>query len=170
MAIKHTVPAGLPTGTVAGVVAGDDWRASHTAPDFERGLILGTTAALTPAAASAAAGTELYSTSKVCRVVEDLRYVTQVRMTALVIATGNVSGVTWDLQYRTTDASSWSGGTTTGCSLAIGTATAGVLRDTGWVSLPGGAQIATCYLSVVVGSTAQGTTAPTVGSLRLYFR
>ena len=63
MAIKHVVPAGLPTGTTAGKVAGDDWRADHQFPPFERTLIAGTTAALTPAAASAAAGTELYGTS-----------------------------------------------------------------------------------------------------------
>lgn len=170
MAIKHVVPAGLPTGTTAGKVAGDDWRADHQFPPFERTLIAGTTAALTPAAASAAAGTELYGTSKVCRLEEDLRYATQVKLVALVIANGNVAGVTWDLRYRTTDASAWSGSTTTGCTVPVGTGTTGTLRDSGWVNLPPGAQVDPVYLSVVVGATAQGTTAPTVGSLRLFVR
>lgn len=170
MAIKHAVPSGLPTGTVSGKVAGDDWRADHTFTPFVRTLIGGTTAALTPAAASAASGTELYATSKVTRLEEDLRYATQVRLVALVVANGNVAGVTWDLHYRTTDASTWSGSTTTGCTVAVGTGTTGTLRDSGWVTLPAGAQVDPCYLAVLVGATAQGTTAPTIGSLRLYVR
>ena len=133
-------------------------------------LIAGTTAALTPAAASAAAGTELYAVSKTCRLKESLDGATQVRLVALVIANGNVGGVTWDLVYRTTDASAWSGGTATGCTIPIGTGTVGTLRDSGWVNLPAGAKIDPCYLTVVVGAVAQGTTAPTIGSLRVYFR
>src|SRR5690242_7300939 len=35
MGIKHTVPSGLPTGTVTGKVAGDDWRADHLHIPFE---------------------------------------------------------------------------------------------------------------------------------------
>lgn len=40
-------------------------------------------------------------------------------------------------------------------------------RDSGWVNLPAGAKIDPCYLTVVVGAVA---TAPTIGSLRVYFR
>lgn len=171
MAIKHTVPAGLPTGTVSGKVAGDDWRADHTFTPFERTLIAGTTAALTPAAASATSGTELYATSKACRLKEDLRYASQVKLVALVITNGNVAGASYKLQYRTTDASSWTGGTDVGCEVIVGSTGggAGLLHDSGWVNVPAGAQVDPCYLTVVVG-TALGTTAPTVGSLQLYVR
>lgn len=171
MAIKHAVPSGLPTGTVSGKVAGDDWRADHTFTPFERTLIAGTTAALTPAAASAASGTELYATSKVTRLKEDLQYATQVRLVALVVANGNVAGGSYKLQYKTADASTWSGGTDVGCEVVVGSTGGGtgLLHDSGWVTLPAGAQVDPCYLAVVVG-TALGTTAPTVGSLRLYVR
>lgn len=171
MAIKHAVPSGLPTGTVSGKVAGDDWRADHTFPPFVRTLIGGTTAALTPAAVLSASGTELYSTSKVTRLEEDLRYATQVRLVALVIANGNVAGASYKLQYKTADASTWSGGTDVGCEVVVGATGGGtgLLHDSGWATLPAGAQVDPCYLAVVVG-TALGTTAPTVGSLRLYVR
>lgn len=171
MGIKHVVPAGLPTGTVSGKVAGDDWRADHTFPPFTRPLILGTTVVLTPAAAFSASGTELYATSKVCRMKEDLRYASQVKLVALVIATGNVAGASYKLQYRAADASSWSGGTDVGCEVIVGSTGGGtgLLHDSGWVDVPAGAQIDPCYLTVVVG-TALGTTAPTIGSLRLYVR
>ena len=170
MGIRHTVPAGLPTGTVSGKVAGDDWRADHQHVPFEVTLIAGTTAALTPAAASAASNTEIYSTSKACRTTIDLSQATQARLVALVITTGNVAGASYKLQYATSDASTWSG-TDAGVEVVLGTTggSTGILHDSGWQNLAGGAIVDNCRLAVVVG-TALGTTPPTIGSLRLYIR
>ena len=171
MGIRHSVPAGLPTGTVSGKVAGDDWRADHLHVPFEVPLILSTTnAALTPAAASAAVNTELFATSKVCRTLLDLSQATQARMTAMVIATGNAAGAAWKMSYMTTNAATWAG-TDMGPSLVVGAngGGAGVFHDSGWVNLAAGAKIDNCYWTVLVG-VAQGTTAPTIGSLQVYFR
>lgn len=142
-------------------------------PWVEVPLILGTTAALTPVAASAAAGVELYSTAKATRNKLDLSWATEVRLVGMVIANGNVAGVNWVLQYATAEASTWASGTgvaATGAALTLGTGTTGVLRDSGWVSLAAGARIDNCFLAMVNGSTAQGTTAPTIGSLSVFFR
>ena len=142
-------------------------------PWVEVPLLLGTTAALTPVAASAAAGVELYTTTKATRNKLDLSWASEVRLVALVIANGNVAGVNWKLQYATADASTWASGTgvaDAGVSLTLGAGTTGVLRDSGWVSLAAGAKIDSCYIAMVNGTTAQGTTAPTVGSMSAFFR
>lgn len=154
------------------------WKADKTYVDArppwaEVALIRGTTAALTPVAASGPAGSELYNTSKVTRSKLDLSRATQVRICALVIANGNVAGVNWVLEYATAEAATWSSSTgraSTGASLTMGTGTTGVIRDSGWVNLPIGARIDNCYLAMVNGTTAVGTTAPTIGWMSLYFR
>jgi hypothetical protein len=141
---------------------------------FEVPLILGTTAALTPAANNAASGTELYATSKVTRNKVDLANYTSVRMVCLVVATGNAAGGSYKLQYATAENATWASSTglaDTGCEVVVGSngGGAGVLHDSGWVSLPSGAKIANCYLAAVVG-TAMGSTAATIGSLSVFFK
>ena len=170
MGVKHKVPVGLPTGTSTGKVAGDDWREDHDHVPFEIALIRGTTAALTPAAASAAANVEIYATSKVCRQVLDLSTATEARLVAQVIATGNAAGASFKLSYATTQASTWSG-SDAGPVVIVGSTggAAGVLHDSGWTALAAGAKVDNCYLAVLVG-TALSTTAPTIGSLSVYFR
>lgn len=142
-------------------------------PWVEVPLILATTAALTPVAASAAAGVELYGTAKATRNKLDLSWATEVRLVALVVANGNVAGVNWKLQYATAENATWASSTgvaDAGSAITLGTGTAGVLRDSGWGSLAAGARIDNCYLAMVNGTTAQGTTAPTIGSLSVFFR
>lgn len=176
MAIKHTVPAGLPTGTSSGKVAGDDWRADHVHVPFSIEMILAQNTVLTPAAGSAAVNTELHATAKSCRNKIDLSNASQARLVAQVIATGNAAGAAYKLSYATADASTWSSGT--GVADAIGTnplivgsngGGAGVIHDSGWVNLAAGAKIDNCFVTLLVG-VALGSTAPTVGFVTCYFR
>lgn len=170
MGILHAVPAGLPTGTSAGKVAGDDWRADHSHVPFSIEMILGQNVALTPAAASATANTELHSTAKSCRNKIDLSVATQARLVGMVLATGNVAGGSFKLSYAAAEAATWSG-TDAGPVLVCGTngGVAGIIHDSGWVNLAAGAKIDNCFLTLLVG-TALGTTAPTVGFVTCLFR
>ena len=167
MGIRHTVPAGLPTGTSAGKVAGDDWRSDHLHVPFEVALFLGS-AATAPAAASAAVGVEAFSASKCTRNKIDLSQARSVRFVATVIANGNNATAAIKLQYATTEAATWSG-TDAGASIVLGTGTAGVTRDSGWQTLAAGAQVDNVVIAAVVAS-AFGTTAPTVGQLTVFFK
>lgn len=174
MGILHAVPAGLPTGTVSGKVAGDDWRADHVHVPFSIEMILGQNTALTPAAASAAANTELHATAKSCRNKVDLSAATQARLVGMVIAQGNVAGASYKLSYCTVENATWASGTgvaDAGPVLVCGSTGggAGVLHDSGWTNLAAGAKINDCFLTLLVG-TALGTTPPTVGFVTAYFR
>jgi hypothetical protein len=168
--IKHLVPAGLPTGTSAGKVAGDDWRADHVHVPFSVEMILGQNAVLTPAAASAAANTELHSTAKSCRNKIDLSSASQARLVCMVIATGNVAGASYKLSYATTESATWAG-SDAGPVVVLGTngGAAGVMHDSGWTNLAAGALVDNCFVTLLVG-TALGTTPPTVGFCTLYIR
>jgi len=172
--IKHTVPAGLPTGTVANRVAGDDWRADHIHIPFSVELIIGQNAALTPAAASSAIGVELHSIAKSCRNKVDLSQATQARLVGVVIATGNATGAAFKLSYCTAENATWASGTgvaDAGPSLVVGATGggAGVQHDTGWINLAAGARIDNCFITLLVG-VALGSQAPTVGAITAYFR
>lgn len=171
MGILHKKRSGIPAGDPVGLVGGTNWLDDHTHVPFEVAMILGTTAALTPAAASAAAGTELYATSKTTRNVIDLAAATEARLVAQVIATGNVAAASFKLSYRTTQASTWGAGTDAGPVCVVGSngGAAGILHDSGWVTLDPGARVDNCYVAALVG-TAIGTTAPTIGSLTAFFR
>jgi hypothetical protein len=180
VAIRHTVPSGLPTGTVTGKVAGDDWRADHLHIPFSVELVVGnvTTAAtgavVTPAAASAAAGTELFSTAKLTRNKIDLSQATQARLVGNVLTLSSTATSSFKLSYCTAEASTWASGTgvaDAGPALVVGSngGAAGVIHDTGWVSLAAGARIDNCFLALLVGS-AMGTTAATVGFITAYFK
>lgn len=174
MGIKHAVPAGLPTGTESGKVAGDDWRADHNHVPFSIEMVLGQNAALTPAAASAAANVELHATAKSCRNKIDLSNATQARLVGMVIATGNVAGASYKLSYCTAENTTWASGTgvaDAGPVLILGTTGggAGIIHDSGWTNLAAGAKIDNCYVTLLVG-TALGTTPPTVGFITCYFR
>jgi hypothetical protein len=136
-------------------------------------LLVATTAVMTPLAASAAAG-ELFAAVKSTRRKLDLSMCTQARLTAEVIATGNVAGLGWKLQYATAENATWASSTgvaDAGPTVVVGTTggAAGVTHDSGWVDLPSGAKIADCFLAVV-SNAATGTTAPTIGSLILQVR
>lgn len=174
MGILHKKRSGIPAGSPAGKVGGTDWLDDHTHVPFSVELIIGQNAALTPAAASAAANTELHATAKSCRNKIDLSAATEARLVGMVIATGNVVGASFKLSYCTVEAATWSGGTgvaDAGPALVVGTngGAAGVMHDTGWVSLAAGARIDSCNITLLVG-TALGTTAPTVGFVTAYFR
>lgn len=169
MGIKHKVPAGLPTGTVSGKVAGDDWRSDHDHVPFEVAMWLANTAT-SPAAASAGANVEAFSTGKCCRNKVDLSKASQARLVAMVIAAGNAAGASLKLSYSATEASTWSGADA-GPVVVLGSngGAAGILHDTGWINLAAGAQIDNCFITCLVG-TAFSTTAPTIGSLTVFFR
>lgn len=171
MGVFHTVPAGLPTGTSTGKVAGDDWRADHVFIPFSIEMILGQNTALTPAAASAAANTELHSTAKSCRNIIDLSQASQARLVGMVIATGNAAGASYKLSYSASaDASTWAG-SDAGPVLTVGSTGggAGVMHDSGWTNLAAGAKVDNCRVTLLVG-TALGTTAATVGFVTCYFK
>ncbi len=168
MSVKHAFTSAVAASASSTDVDGPVWNQDHLAPDFDVTLISAINAAVTPAAASAAANVELYATGKSTRRVLDLRYATQIRLTGLVVANGNVAGASYKLSYMTTLAAAWAG-TDTGASLVLGTGTAGALRVGAWATLPVGAQIADCAVAVLVG-VALGTTAPTIGSLSLQYR
>lgn len=155
-------------------VDGPAWLDDHSHIPFSVEFVLGQNTALTPAAASAAANTELHATAKSCRNKLDLSAATEARLVGMVIAQGNVAGASVKLSYATTEASTWSGGTgvaDAGPNLILGSTggAAGVMHDTGWVSLAALARIDSCNLTLLVG-TAFGTTPPTVGFITGYFR
>lgn len=165
--VKHAVLTGV-TNNPAYAVSETVYEADHLSPDFDVTVVAAVNAAVTPAAASAAANAELYSVGKSTRRVLDLRNVTQVRLTGLIIANGNVPAASYKLSYMTTLASTWAG-TDTGATLTLGTGTAGALRVGAWANLPVAAQIQDCALAVLVG-IALGTTPPTISSLSIQYR
>lgn len=167
MGIRHPVPSGLPTGRTAGKVAGDDWRDDHLHVPFEVAMFL-TSAAAAPAAASAAAGVELFSTAKTTRNKIDLAQARFIRLVAAVVSNGNSTTAAIKVQYTTSEAATWAG-TDAGASLVLGTGTAGITRDSGWQTLAAGAQVDNVVIAAVV-SSAFGTTAPTIGSLTVFFK
>lgn len=174
MGILHKKRSGIPAGDPAGAVGGSNWLDDHAHVPFSVEMILGQNAALTPAAASAAANTELHATAKSCRNRVDLSAATEARLVAMVIATGNAAAASYKLSYATVEASTWSGGTgvaDAGPVLTVGTngGGAGVMHDSGWVSLAAGARIDSCNITLLVG-TALGTTAATVTFVTAYFR
>lgn len=174
MGIRHTVPSGLPTGTATGKVAGDDWRGDHLHIPFSVEMVIAQAAVLTPAAASAAANTELHATSKSTRNKIDLSQARFARLVGNVITLSNTAGSSYKLSYCTAENSAWASGTgvaDAGPVLGVGSTggAAGVIHDTGWVALAAGAQIDNCYIALLVG-TAMGTTAATVGFVTAYFK
>lgn len=172
MGIRHAVPAGLPTGTVAGKVAGDDWRGDHRHIPFEIAMLLAPGGAAGIAGvASAAAGAEMWPGAKVTRSIVDLSQATEFRLTAMVTALGSVATAAIRLGYMTTDAATWAG-TDAGASahsLVVGGGTAGTFRDTGWLSLVAAAQVDNLRVACQV-STAHGATPPSFGSITAFFR
>lgn len=170
MAIKHTVPSGLPTGTVAGKVAGTDWRADHNHVPFELPLLV-TANTVLAGTASAAAGTEMWTTSKPTRNIVDLSNGSQYRLVAMVTALGSATTAAIKMQYMTTSAATWAGTdlAATTSNLVVGTGTAGTLFDGGWVNLATAAKVDNLYIALTVG-VAFGTTAPSFGAASIFFR
>lgn len=174
MGILHKKRSGIPAGDPAGAVGGTNWLDDHTHVPFSCELILGQNAALTPAAASAAANTELHATGKTCRNRIDLSAATEAKLVVGVIATGNVVGASVKLSYATVEASTWSGGTGVAdagpvCVLGTNGGAAGVMHESAWTALAAGAKIDGCNVTLLVG-TAFGTTPPTVGFATLWIR
>lgn len=171
MGIRHTVPAGLPTGTVTGKVAGDDWRGDHLHVPFQVPMFMAAGNAGVAAVASAAAGAEMWATGKMTRSRIDLAQARSFRMTAVVTATGNAAGAAIRLGYMTTNAATWSG-TDIGASahsLVVGAGTVGTVFDTGWLAMATAAQVDNLYVAVQV-AVAFGTTAPSFGNIEAYFK
>jgi hypothetical protein len=167
--VRHAVPAGVDTAAVrANRVSAVDYFGEHLGRDYDVTLVQAVNAAVTPAAASATVNTELHATGKSTRRVLDLTGCTEMRLNALVIATGNAAGAAYKLSYMTTFTSAWSG-TDSGLSIVVGGGTAGALRTSGWVAVPSGMQIPDCAVALLVG-VAIGSTAATVGSVTLQVR
>lgn len=167
MGIRHTVPAGLPTGVATGKVAGDDWRADHVHVPFEVCMVV-LTSATNPAAASATVNTELFSAAKTTRNKIDLSQATQARIVAMPIALGSSTTAAIKLSYMITEASTWSG-TDAGPTCVLGNGTAGTLHDGGWTNLATAAKADNMNIALLV-SVAFGSTAPTVGNISVFFR
>jgi hypothetical protein len=124
--------------------------------------------AANPAARSSVANTECFLSTKITRNRLDLVGYTQVRLVSMVLANGGTPAASIKLSYATTEAATWSG-TDVGCSIVLGTGTAGLLRDSGWVTLPVGARVANVTIACLVG-VAFGASAPTISTLVAYFR
>lgn len=139
-------------------------------------MILSTTNAyLTPAAASATTNTELFATARSTRNKIDLAGATQARLIAGVGVLSNVAGSNFKLSYATAENATWTSGTgvaDAGPSVVVGS-TGGVLNtlhDSGWTALAAGARINDCYVAMLVGATAMGTTPATISFITAYFR
>lgn len=171
MGIKHPVPAGLPTGTSTGKVAGDDWRSDHNHVPFEVPLFLAAGNAGVAAVASATAGNEMWSTGKPTRNKVDLLYGTQFRLVAMVTALGNAATAAIKMQYMTTNAATWAGTdlASTTQNLVVGAGTAGTIFDLGWQNLATAAKVNDLYIALAV-AVALGTTAPSFGGVSVFFR
>lgn len=172
MGIKHTVPAGLPTGTVSGKVAGDDWRADHNHIPFEHlifhGGISGNTAAIT------AAGTVELPTAPMARLLTDLSLASQMRLilglkATTVLGSGGAQFVR--LRYSTNGATqtTWANCENTGSGVSM-VGTANAIKDGGWVDLVSGAKINDCYLQLAMVTTATITTGGTLSWAAVLFR
>lgn len=172
MGIKHTVPASLPTGTVAGKVAGDDWRADHNHVPFEYLIFhMGATAVytLTPLTA----GTVEPANAPMARFYADLAQASQINLAVgqRIIGGGGTSCFA-RIQYATNGATqtTWADANNTGSGLDLRTGTANTVRTTGWVDLVSGAKIDTNYLRFVIVTVGTVTTAPTLSWAAALFR
>src|SRR6476469_4437583 len=103
MGIKHAVPAGLPTGTTANKVAGDDWRGDHVHIPFEV-FLMGSGNTAVAGGVSAALNSEMFTTSKITRTRIDLAQASAFRLEALVTALGTTTTAGIKMQYMTTNA------------------------------------------------------------------
>ena len=175
MAVKHTVPAGLPTGTVSGKVAGDDWRADHVHVAFEYLIFhAGTTGVytLTPLTA----GTVEPANVPMARLlVPDATYVTQFRLAIgqRIIGAGGTS-CNAQLQYATNGAtqSTWAdaANTANAGNLNLSTGTANTVRVGSWADLASGAKISDLYCRFAIVTVGTVTTAPTISWAAAFFR
>jgi hypothetical protein len=169
MSVLHAVPSGLPTGTVPGKVAGDDWRADHLSIPEPLTMWSNGSASLTTLTASLAAGTEWFSGAKATRGLTDLSAASQGRLVMMIGAVGNKADASIKLSYRTTQASTWGAGTDAGPTCVFGAGTANTLVDGGWMDLAPDCRVDNVYLAILVG-VAFGTTAPSASTIRLYLR
>lgn len=172
MGIKHTVPSGLPTGTVSGKVAGDDWRADHNHVPFEYLIFhAGTTGVytLTPLTA----GTVEPANAPMARFLADLSQASQMRLVIgqRIIGAGGTSCAA-RLQYATNGATqtAWADANNTGTGLNLLTGTANTVRDSGWVDLVSGAKADSTYLRLGIVTVGTVTTAPTLSWAAALFR
>lgn len=170
MGIRHTIPSGLPTGTAAGKVAGDDYRADHLHVPFQVTLFHGgSTGVYTAptAATSAEAGTAPMS-----RAFIDLSQGRQMRF-VVGMRTLGVGYTTALLRPQfSTDQTTWVelAATTTTGDLSMMGGTANIVRNTAWVNLAVASQVDNLYLRLLNVSTGTGTTAATVSWADLLFR
>lgn len=172
MGIKHQVPVGLPTGTSAGKVAGDDWRLDHLHVPMEFLIFhLGATAVytLTPLTA----GTVEPANAPMARFLADLDQAAQMNLVIgqRIIGAGGTS-CDARLQYATNGATqtAWADAQNSGTGLALRTGTANTVRATGWVDLVSGAKAATTYLRLGIVTVGTVTTAPTISWAAAMFR
>jgi hypothetical protein len=172
MPVLHTVPSGLPTGTSAGKVAGDDWRANHTFPPFEYLLFHGGVTGvytLTPLTA----GTVEPANAPAFRGLVDLDAATQMRLVVgqRIIGAGGTT-CTARLQYATNGATqtSWADAQNSGTGINLQTGTANTVRDGGWVDLVTGAKAVSTYIRLAIVTTGTVTTAPTLSWAEVLFR
>jgi hypothetical protein len=170
--ITHSVPAGLPTGTVANKVAGDDWRGNHLFPPFEYLLFHGGVSGvytLTPLTA----GTVEPANAPMARGLVDLDNATQMRLVIgqRIVGAGGTT-CTARLQYATNGATqtTWADAQNTGTGVSLQGGTANVVREGGWVDLVTGAKAASTYIRLAIVTTGTVTTAPTLSWAEVLFR
>lgn len=170
MGIKHTVPAGLPTGTVTGKVAGDDWRADHVCMPFPVTMLHMGTANYTLSPLTA--GT-VEPSSPASRMLMDLSTATQFRLAVgqRVIGVGATS-CDLRLQYASNGAtqSTWVDANATGTGVSLMGGTVPNIREGGWVNLNAAAIADSMYLRAAIVTVGTLTTAPQFSFVDVLFR
>lgn len=169
MGIRHTVPAGLPSGTVSGKVAGDDWRADHLHVPFQMTMFHMGSGTFT---APTAIGTVEVAAAPMGRALVDLSQATQMRLVVgqKVLSTAGTGSI--QLQYSTNGATQTAWAAADGASGLVSMlgGTANTIKESGWVNLAAGAKIDNCYLRVVTVITAAVSPAATYSFVDVLFR
>lgn len=164
MPIGHQIPAGLPTGTSAGKVAGDDWRASHLHIPFQQTLFHGGPTGVWTAPTAATTNTEL-ATAPMSRLYTDLDQAAQARLVIgmRTLGVGYTTAVL-RLQYAAVAQSTWTelAATAGGGDVSLLAGTANIIRVSPWFTIAAAALATDQVLRLVFNSTGTGTTAATV--------
>ena len=162
MGIRHTVPSGLPAGTVSGKVAGDDWRADHLHVPFSITLGHGGTSGTFTTGTAVVSNSE-QGTAPALRCMVDLSQASQARLVIgqrVLAATFTTAFLR--LQYST-DQSSWvelASVSGAGDVSLLGGST-NRIRSSSWFDIAAGAKSDNIYLRLVFTSTGSTGTAAT---------
>lgn len=169
MGIRHVVPAGLPTGAVAGKVAGDDWRGDHLHVPYQVTLFHGGAAGVytAPLAATNAEA----ATAPMSRAMIDLSQASQFRF-VVGMRTAGVGYTTALLRPQfSTDQTTWAELAATAAQGDVSVlAGANQVNAAAWASIAAAAKVDNVFLRLLFVSTGTGTTAASVSWADLLFR